>query len=141
MGWVIECSNIECNKKSWASNIVDLIDQHTDNKGWFHCSHCNKFGYIEKKFRTQEGDKWEPYLRGVIRLGTENEIYQPFVFIVSDHPTIEATDVWFSYYKDLRNVGGKLKLGYGPGGPPVLKINQLNQLLKHLTQLGLHKSE
>jgi hypothetical protein len=29
-------------------------------------------------------------------------------------------DIWFSYYKDLRKVGGRLKLGYGPGGPPVL---------------------
>jgi len=39
----------------------------------------------------------------------------------------------FSYYKDLRSSGGRLKLGYGPGGPPNLGkasfLNLLSQLV------------
>lgn len=71
--------------------------------------------------RVQEaGDRWEPFLRGAIRLGASGDTYQPFVFLVSYEPAGTVTDVWFSYYKDLRDSGCRLKLGYGPGGPPGL---------------------
>lgn len=51
------------------------------------------------------------------------------------------TDLWFSYYKDLRDhpradgSPGRLKMGYGPGGPPVIGKSQLLELLTHLLRL------
>lgn len=53
------------------------------------------------------------------------------------------TDLWFSYYKDLRghiredSTPGRLKMGYGPGGPPVIGIPQLLELLRHVVMLGM----
>lgn len=133
MGWQIKCI-ANCGRESWAANIVDLIHKHRDSSGWFLCS-CGKQGYIEKRFALQEvGEVWEPYLRGAIPLGEESDTYHPFVFLVSYEPNGEVKDVWFSYYKDLRSSGGRLKLGYGPGGPPVLGklvlLDLLNQLIK-----------
>ena len=46
------------------------------------------------------------------------------------------TDVWFSYYKDLRDTGGRLKLGYGPGGPPVLGAVDVLKLVRQMVALG-----
>jgi hypothetical protein len=71
-------------------------------------------------------------LRGVIPLGEPGNTYQPFVFLLSDEPNGEVTDIWFSYYKDLRGSGGRLKLGYGPGGPPVLGKADFLSLLSQL---------
>lgn len=138
MGWLIQCNNLACNKETWACNIVDLIDNCTDKNGWFICSHCNNCGFIKKKFDLQEpGETWEPFLLGVLRLGVINDTYQPFVFMVSYDSNGPAEDIWFSYYKDLRSTGGRLKLGYGPGGPPVLGTEQILLLLKNLIGLGL----
>jgi len=138
MGWLIQCNDAGCKAQTWAENIVDLIDNHTDQDGWFVCSHCKKLGFIEKSFSLQEpGETWEPFLRGALRLGSADDTYQPFVFMVSYEPNGQANDIWFSYYKDLRNTGGRLKLGYGPGGPPVLGTEQILSLLKRLTLLGL----
>jgi hypothetical protein len=138
MGWSIQCNNTNCKSETWAINIVDLIDNHTNKNGWFFCGQCGHDGYIEKKFELQEpGHTWEPYLRGVIRLGDTEDSYQPFVFMVSYEPTGKANDIWFSYYKDLRESGGRLKLGYGPGGPPVIGTEQLIFLLTKLNSLDL----
>ncbi len=132
MGWNMKCTDSSCGQQSWADNIVDLIANHRDGEGWFHCS-CGKHGYIEKSFELQEpGEVWEPYLRGVIPLGKTDDTYQPFVFLVSYEPSGEVTDIWFSYYKDLRGSGGRLKLGYGPGGPPVLGKASFLSLLSQL---------
>lgn len=142
MGWSIQCNNPDCKQYTWATNIVDLIDSHTNPEGWFVCSHCGASGFIEKSFDLQEpGHTWEPYLRGAIRLGDPGDTYQPFVFMVSYEPDGKANNIWFSYYKDLRETGGRLKLGYGPGGPPVLGTGQLLSLLKRLTELGLIEKE
>src|SRR5262249_55595930 len=116
--------------------IVDLIAHHRDADAWLLCS-CRKTGYIRKSFELQEpGDTWEPYLRGIIPLGDPASTYQPFVFLCSYEPTGPVTDVWFSYYKDLRSSGGRLKLGYGPGGPPVLSHQDLLTLIRRLIALG-----
>lgn len=142
MGWSIQCCDSNCGKQTWASNIVDLIQNHTDENGWFKCSACSKSGYIKKSFDLQEpGHTWKPFLKGVIPLGDPNDTYQPFVFLVSYEPNGTASDVWFSYYKDLRDTGGRLKLGYGPGGPPVLGSNQIIALLKKLIALECITSE
>ena len=135
MGWLVQCS--VCSWKRSESNIVNLIRNRTDDDGWFKCAECNSDAYIEKKFDLQEpGGRWEPYLRGMVCLGEPQEIYQPFVFLVSYKPKGEAFDVWFSYYKDTRESGGRLKLGYGPGGPPVLGADDLLKLFRRLIELG-----
>ena len=90
----------------------------------------------------QEGGEFKPYLRGIIPLGEKGEVYQPFVFLFSGKPKGPANELWFSYYKDLRKrtkagKKGRLKLGYGPGGPPVLNKYGLLDLLYRLVRIGV----
>ena len=133
MGWSIKCCDKECAGETWARNIVDLIDNHRDDKGWFLCKDCGYSGYIKKSFSLQEqGEPWVPYLKGIVLLGNPGDTYQPFVFLVSYEQNEVPCDVWFSYYKDLRSEGGRLKLGHGPGGPPVLGADQVVRLVKEL---------
>jgi len=135
MGWLIKC-NAKCGAETWAGNIDELIRNHRDNNGWFLCR-CGKHGYIEKSFDLQEtGETWKPYLRGIISLGAQGDTYQPFVFLVSYEPDGPVNDIWFSYYKDTRPAGGRLKFGYGPGGPPVLGKEQVLQMLRQLRSMG-----
>jgi hypothetical protein len=136
MSWYIQCSNHDCKGVTIASQIVDLIENHTNESGWIKCNICGKNGYIKKSFNLQEGNTWKPFLRGIIPLGEEGATYQPFVFLVSYKPNSPIKDVWFSYYKDLREEGGNLKLGYGPGGPPVLGKSDLLILLGRLIDLN-----
>ena len=91
MGWTIECGYPRCLQPSWASNIVELIGNFCDGDGLLVCPHCKKpSGYIRKEFNLQEeGETWEPILRGVIRLGNEGDTYQPFVFLASYQPDEE----------------------------------------------------
>jgi len=136
MAWYISCTDPECDEETWAAQIVDLIDNHRDESGWF-LHGCGKPGYIEKSFSLQEGgNPWNPFLKGAIPLGDDGEVYQPFVFLVGNSPDGPADSIWFSYYKDLRSSGGRLKLGYGPGGPPVLTIESVRGLMGELTDLG-----
>lgn len=131
MGWLIKCT--VCRRETWAGNIVDLIGSHCDHNGWLRCGACNGTGFVEKHFLLQEqGEVWEPYLRGIIPLGDPGDTYQPFVFLVSANESGEVDSVWFSYYKDLRSAGGRLKLGHGPGGPPVLHKTAILALLHQL---------
>lgn len=135
MAWQIKCIETNCGAQTWARNIVELIGDHRDAEGWFLCK-CGKYGYVEKSFPLQEaGEFWEPFLKGVISLGKPGEIYQPFVFLVADNPSGPVDSVWFSYYKDMRASGGRLKLGYGPGGPPVLGMRQVADVVGKLVDL------
>ncbi len=137
MSWTIDCCDPKCGNKTLAKNIVDLIDNHRNEDGWFKCSTCGGLGYIEKRFNLQEpGETWEPYLKGIVPLGESGDTYQPFVFLVSYKPNENPNDAWFSYYKDTRQLGGRLKLGYGPGGPPVLGETQIIELVKTMVQRG-----
>ena len=158
MGWQIDCGNPDCQQKSWPRNIVEVITDHCDSDGMLICLHCNKpSGYVQKIFHLQEeGETWEPILRGIIKLGDEGDTYQPFVYLASyaqnddqEKPAsilaLPITDLWFSYYKDLRGHiredgrPGRLKMGYGPGGPPVLGIPHLLELMRHLLRLNVAK--
>lgn len=142
MAWSINCNNPSCGQTIRADNIVELINNHVDEAGWFVCRVCNNHGHIKKSFDLQEpGETWDPFLRGVISLGELNDTYQPFVFLVSYEHDGPVTDIWVSYYKDLRRSGGNLKLGYGPGGPPVLGTSQLLSLLKQLLAIGCVSKE
>ena len=136
MAWLIKCCDPKCKKLTRASNIVELVSAHRNRDGWFLCS-CGKRGYIEKTFRLQEqGQMWKPFLRAMIPLA-KNGTYEPFVFLVSYKPNAPVTDVWFSYYKDLRRRrGGRLKLGHGPGGPPVLGKGNVLHLIHQLGKIG-----
>jgi hypothetical protein len=138
MPFTIKCSDKNCGKETWVDNIVDLIEYHRDKDGWFICA-CKQKGYILKSFNLQEeGKVWEPYLHGIITLGDEEDTYQPFVFNVSYSPDAKTdSSLWFSYYKDLREIGGRLKLGYGPGGPPVLDKDMFMDLIRQLINLNI----
>lgn len=134
MGWTIECAT--CDTTTWAANIVDLLSLHTDRSGLFRCP-AGHAGHIPRSFDLQEeGRKWTPVLRGAVRLGEEERSYQPFAFLVSYEPQGEIENVWFSYYKDLRASGGRLKLGHGPGGPPVLGKGGILRLLTSMLDHG-----
>ena len=136
MSWLIQCSNSSCKKNTHAANIVELLAKHRDGRDHFRCA-CGKPGYIKRQFNLQEpGETWQPYLRDAISLGEPGDTYQPFVFLVSYEPDGAIRDVWFSYYKDMRSAGGKLKLGHGPGGPPVLSVEQLGNSTKNLNAMG-----
>ena len=136
--WVIKCCADPKHEKSYPDNIHDLIQNETyyNKNRFFQCPDCKKEGYIQKSYKLQERDQkgkqeeWNPLLRGAIKLGEENDSYQPFIFLVSYKPKRKPEDVWFCYYKDTRPSGGRLKLGYGPGGPPVLSIEQVLSLIK-----------
>jgi hypothetical protein len=139
MAYYIKCLNQECGKVSQASNIVDLLDNKTDSEGFFLCDHCKSRGYIEKTFQLQEADTtWNPFLKGAIKLGALDDTYQPFVYLVSYKKDTSPEDFWFCYYKDTRGQeNGKLKLGHGPGGPPVLNKQDVLKLLDKLLSLGI----
>ena len=136
MAWIITCTHTACGEQTWARNIVDLLNKHRNTERWFVCSHCGARGHIEKSFKLQEPNQyWKPFLKGAIRLSdSSNETYQPFAFLVGGSDDDPPGDVWFSYYKDLRPEGGRLKLGYGPGGPPVLDGASVVELLAHMLE-------
>ncbi len=116
-------------------NVVQLLS-HRDDHGLFKCSKRHD-AYVEKSFALQEkGQRWEPFLRGAISLGEPGDTYQPFVYLVSDAPAGKIDDLWFAYYKDTWPTGGHLKIGYGPGGPPVLSTGQVRTLLAKVDDLG-----
>ena len=137
MEWYIQCCSGICEGGDRAKNIVNMIENYIDAEGWIRCN-CGGPGYVEKHFDLQEpGETWEPFLRGIIPLGKVGASYQPFVYLVSYEPDGPVSDIWFAYYKDTRATGGILKMGYGPGGPPVLNKKDYMLLTKRLVDLKI----
>lgn len=136
MAWQLQCGSTTCGRKTCVREIVSLISTYTDTEGWLRCP-CGHRAYIAKSFTLQEpGRKWEPYLRGIVRLGVNGDTYQPFVFLVShEAPDGPISHAWFTYYKDCRPQG-KLKFGHGPGGPPIVPIGAVRQLVQRFDHLG-----
>ena len=138
MAWPIDCEH--CGLVSIAPNIVELINHYLDDQGRIVCGHCRKSGYIEKTFELQEEDAppWKPYLRAIVRLSDHDRAntYQPFAFLVSYAPDEDPDDVWFCYYKDTRAQGGRLKMGHGPGGPPVVSADAVLDLVAQMVKCG-----
>lgn len=144
MVWIVNCTNENCGEVTSAINIVELLNNCRNEEGWFICNACNSEGYIEKSFNLQEpGEVWAPNLIGALRLNEdEQDTYQPFVFLVSDNPNMPPNGVWFCYYKDTRLYpGGRLMLGHGPGGPPVLSFDQVRNLVEMLNQIEAQNDE
>jgi hypothetical protein len=136
MAWWITCSDGDCNERTRARDIPDLIG-HRDAEGWFVCA-CGKRGYVARSFSRQEGgDRWTSFLHGALTF-CDGGVYQPYALLVSDGPdgpNETPTKVQFAYYKDLRP-DGRLKSGHGPGGTPVLDIAWVRDLLGKLDALG-----
>ncbi|HWP90817.1 MAG TPA: hypothetical protein VNN20_01270 [Thermodesulfobacteriota bacterium] len=131
----IKCRNQNCQERTWANDIVDLIDNHTDTRGRLKCSKCGiSDAYIYRKSNLQEKDKvFERWIKGVIRITTPYQTYSPYVYLISDEENGDITGIHFNYYKDARSKpGGKLKHGHGPGGVPVLSQKELLDLIEKL---------
>lgn len=138
MSWTIKCGNGECASETWVQNIHDLKQEHCDPQGWFLCGTCGSRGYIPKRYDLQEGgEPWKPYLQGIIQPnGYGDDGYQPFAFLTSDSPDEAPTAIWFCYYKDMRKKGGSLKMGYGPGGPPVFQTTDVVEFVAQMIGRG-----
>jgi hypothetical protein len=133
VSWIIDCA-AGCGKQTWAANIADLLNRHLDHDDRFVCGYCAEPGVIAKSHKTQDGSIWSRPLRGAIRLGRPGEPWQPFAFLVGEPDG--RTSVQACYYVDLRATGGRLKMGHGPGGPPVLGVWGLVGLVRRLIEIG-----
>ena len=78
MGYDVKCRT--CTAHTWAPNIVDLFNGHTDENGRFVCSKCSGLDtFIYRISDLQEGpeDKWERWIKGVIRIDAGSATYFP----------------------------------------------------------------
>lgn len=119
---------------TWAANIVDLFHEHTNDRGRFVCSKCGGTDtFIYRSSNIQEGDTWDRWIKGVIRIDTGYPTYCPYVFLTADEEDGPINGLHFNYYKDTRSLpNGKLKHGHGPGGAPVLGVDDLFVILRQL---------
>lgn len=137
MATYLICTDSNCSG-TITPNIPAMLDNHLDDQGIFRCR-CGAPGYMERNFKLQEdGQTWEPFLRGAIKLANPEDTYQPFVFLCSSTPDGPIDETWFCYYKDTRKYpGGRLKMGYGPGGPPVLGNDSIVELVHRMLDMRL----
>jgi hypothetical protein len=138
MSYEIACRS--CHKESRASEIVELIQDHTNEIGKFLCSHCGSTDtYIYRESNLQEkGLKWKRWIKGIIVVGSDEPTYVPYIFLTASAEDAMPNGLHFHYYKDTRShPGGKLKHGHGPGGPPVLEKTDLFKILERLTTTGM----
>ena len=110
MSWEIECKRKECGEITTVANVVDLIRDHRNDRGYFRCGTCGGEGYIERQYEVTGEEDWVPTLRGALLpgLNRHGEGYSPFVFLISYGAEKPITDIWFRYYKDRREQGGEL---------------------------------
>lgn len=137
MGYLIKCNS--CKQDTWASNIVDLVNEHTEKNGKIKCTTCGSpnASIYQKSKLLEEGETWERYIKGVIPIKTDFETYTPYVFLTAQTEDGEIDGIHLNYYKDTRKDGGKLKHGHGPGGAPVFSKDELFQLLEKLVTYGV----
>ena len=141
MGWNINC--YKCGENtSYAQNIVDLIDNHTDssfsNGGFIKCSYCGSKAYIHEPRKLQEGGKWDRHILAVIRVASSEGFgfLKHYAYLSSNTKNGEIDGVEISYYKDLRKEKGRLKHGHGPGGPASLTKIEFLSFLRELSKIG-----
>jgi hypothetical protein len=132
MAYDIKCRDCETITRSW--NVVDLFRDCTNEKGRFVCSKCEGMNtFIYRSSDTQEGDTWERWIKGVIRIDSGIPTYSPYIFLTADSEEGPINGLHFNYYKDTRTMpNGKLKHGHGPGGAPVLAVDDLFTILHRL---------
>lgn len=137
MGYLIDCPN--CSAKTWASNMVELIQDHLGQTGTLRCIACQVEGaHIYRESTLQEqGEVWTRRICGVIPLDSGIPTYTPYVLLTADPGSAQPDGIHFGYFKDTRPSGGKLKHGHGPGGGPALGFDLLFQLLRKLGGAGL----
>lgn len=114
------------------------ISNHIDNNFMLRCIRCgSNNAHIYKSSKTQNSDgKWERWIKGVFHYG--NDDYHPYVFLIShNNPDSEIDSIQINYYKDYSKRGGSLKHGHGPGGTPVVAINDFTSIGERLKSLGL----
>lgn len=142
MAYDIQCRR--CRQYTYASNIVDLLKKHTNVKDKFVCQYCQSDDtFIYRKSNLQEdGEIWERWIKSVIQIDTGIETYSPYIFLTADSEEAQPNGLHFHYYKDTRSKpNGRLKHGHGPGGPPVLDIENLFTILEHLVTSNILKKE
>jgi len=138
MAYQIQCQ--ECGKDTWAGNIVDVLEAHTDGSGRLLCAACGApSGYIHQITGLWEKEPeaiWHGYIKGVLRIGTDSSTYVPYVFLTADSVTGEVSGLRFSYYC---NPGPNRRRtdGPGPGSAPRLAPGELFQLVEKLGTCGV----
>jgi hypothetical protein len=138
MAYDFKCRS--CRTTTSAGNIIDLFTTHTNPNGRFVCPKCMRTDtFIYRISDLQEGpeEKWERWIKGVIRIDSGIPTYSPYVFLTADSEDGPITGLHFHYYKDTRTqTSGRFKHGHGPGGPPVLGIDDMFTILAHLVSDG-----
>jgi hypothetical protein len=140
MAYDIECR--ACRAQTWAVNVVDLFEHHTNAQGHFVCSKCMGIdAFIHQKsgaLQEARDEVWERWNKGVIRIHyPKYPTYCPYIFLTADNEAGPITGLNFCYYKDTRSTGGELKHGHGLGGGPVLDIEDVFTILRHLLVEGV----
>ncbi|HWR83395.1 MAG TPA: hypothetical protein VN285_08835 [Candidatus Deferrimicrobium sp.] len=141
MAYRIQC--LSCDKETWATNIIDLIENNTDGMfeshgGKLKCGSSGAQGYIRVESKLQEEkETYIRFIKAVVRIRTDGATYYPYIFLNSSTKGGDVDHLHFNYYKDTRaQPGGKLKHGHGPGGAPVFGKPEFSKLLDRLRECG-----
>jgi hypothetical protein len=138
MAFQIRC--LICHADTWAGNVVELIDAHTNLCGRLICGDCGGtetyVAQITGRWEKEPEEKFEEYIKGVIRIAADSSAYSPYVFLTAESAEGKATRIRFSHYKDP-GPNGRLTDGPGPGGATALTRDELRQLLVKLGAFGV----
>jgi len=138
MAYRIECHL--CRSDTWAGNIVDLLDWHTDPRGRLVCEKCGatdtSIHTITGLWERESEAAWNGYIKGALRLPADSPTYVPYVFLTAEAPMGAVSRVRVSYYLNP-GVTGRLTDGPGPGSAPALTREDLFQLIERLGAFGI----
>lgn len=143
-GYLIKCGSKKCGEQTWAANIVDLINEHTEKNGKIQCTACGglKASVNRESVLQEKGETWSRYIQGVIPIKTGHETYTPYVLLTAQSENGQLDGIHFNYFKDTRNEeGGSLKHGHGPEGAPVFSKQELFQLFDKLMDFSLRSTD
>ncbi len=138
MAYRIQC--LLCAKETWAGNVVDLLDAHTNERGRFICARCGAretyVQHITGRWEKEPDAEWDGYIKGVLRLGTDSSNYTPYIFLTARSAHGAVSGLRFSYDEDPGPTGRRTD-GPGPGQAPALTLAEVVQLLEKLDTLGI----